>query len=201
MRIISNFKDYYDCMAAYAADRQTLIIRNKTEPVLINSKDLPGYGGWDLKGRSCIIIGFAGVCYPIISWFDKNRVYNFNTTTFARPDRFGMYGDNWWAYYQNEDNAKKLFDRFGPIWAIHHGNTAQVGHAGYQKAWLEKNCCLNNFGFYKVLSPPLAYNQLYNFVCNTAQPPKVIPEPDDETKAEIAGFNRKTSFRTPKKGK
>lgn len=200
MRIISDFKDYYDCMMAYATDKETFIIRNRTEPVLINSKNLPGYGGWDWKFPSCIIIGFAGVCYPILTWFDKKTVYNFDTDTFARKDSRGNF-NNWWSYYQNIDNARKLFDSYGPIWSIHHGGTCQIGDPGYKKAWLHKNCCLNDFGFYKIKPPPIAFNDLYNYICNQAQPPKPIPEYDDETMAEIHGFNRKTSFRKPKADK
>lgn len=202
MRIKSDFKDYYDGLAAYDEDRETLFLRPSKEEFLSKELDIFPINPNILNCKSNTnfihrrhIIGFAGKLYPLIRCEEKNQIfYDLDVYLEHYKDT-----ESWWKYNLKniwnwpQKNIKKfepLFDKYGPVMIIRrmdYGQGIKITRGP-----------LDGWGFAKILNPALAYNSLRNWIHNQASPEKPIPEISNEDKIVLAGFNTKTSFRKDK---
>lgn len=209
MRIVTDFKDYYDCMARYDEERETIFVRNKTAQVEI--KRPAGLPFMDNAG-ACLF--FGGKFYPFhiatrtekrSIWSYLSQSYKKVTFIYDKDESLARLKNSRWRYdevvsffdYFREPfrpELTALIEEYGAVFGIFL--TSLFGHnCRHGEVVIEKNIRLEPFGFVKVLPPALAWNQLTNFVNNIARPAKPIPEMDNDTKIQQAGFDLKTSFR------
>jgi hypothetical protein len=215
MRIISNFKDYYDVGMQYGFDPQLPYLRLRQELPL---EKHVGSSDSDFN-----VIGFAGKLYPCVNaacscYVDNvkpNWVFDFASISEKAlsvyiEKRLARYGaktkrkiNESWVKSQEiydlrrffifddstKSHEKKLlgfFDRFKTAIFV------------YRYGWLTVNERLNQFGFQKVLPPMEAFQELAMYVGSyLIQPVIQAPPIDDKTMAEIKGFD-KFSFRKDK---
>lgn len=215
MRIISNFRDYYDSLMAYDSDRD--IVYKRTEVIQENYS----YSSWiSYNGIDIYPIG-VGFCeefyrgvqikyrvkaYPapnMISYYcyDKSKVLelvNANNEDIVRP----LYTYKMNDKYHRKDTVKKINDVFdyrdmtGTF--IEHNCPIFVVKATSDwkdKGKLRINTNIGKYEFQKVLDPYTAYQKLKSYVEGMAQPLRPIPELSDEVMQEIKGFDHKYSFR------
>ena len=218
MRIISDFRDYYDCLQQSDQDKETLFLRNRGTQQY--HKDLSTFG-FD------VVVGFAGKLYPgmnfpiiegkprkVLGWYDNFKIrteWNYGSTEYFYDDEVLQELNDkekkgyWWrksgtdplTAVRSTKLAEELTIRFGPIFVL-----SSTGYSGNSFGLsVVQNERLNQFNFQRALSPPQAYQLLTQYVYNLAVAAKPIPEMDNDTKVALAGFNLKTSFRKPKKGR
>ena len=224
MRIISNFKDYYDCMVQYTNDHDTVFVRNtgkfyevnynrsKNEKCLVeleHDAQLPKYyfvTGSPAKIYSQYsfgVIGFCRVNYPIVyDWYNHTIIYDFSKVQLSAWSRIqGKNSNEFYDTYKQQSVAKEMAEAYGPIFLYLNGCMfLHSPYYGKQSCFVLKNICLEKFGFAKIMPPEIAYNELQKYVYNTARPEKPIPEMSNDVKIELAGFDKKHSFRKSKNG-
>jgi hypothetical protein len=167
------------------------------------------------------VIGFCGKIYPIIwaaverNWksdlekicFSMDDVNKFLEPNLSKEAWLRFTTKSRWFYNYGDDqescqhyfesilnSSEAYFDWFlefnCPIWIT---QTRQYS----QEQWkITLNPCLRPTEFFRVFSPPLAFQEIQMFLANQASPEKEIPKIDDKTMAEIKGFD-KWSFRKP----
>lgn len=215
MRIISNFRDYYDSLMAYDSDRD--IIYKRTEVVHENYV----YTSWyNYNGINIypLCIGFCGEvflgvhiqyrvqAYPeseLVSYYcyDKSKVMeliNSNNENIVRPLYSYKLNDK---YHRKEAirDTECAFTQTG-VSNIFSEYNCPIFVAKASKAWNNKgklriNTNIGRYEFQKVLDPYTAYQKLKTYVEGMAQPLRPIPELSDEVMQEIKGFDHKYSFR------
>jgi hypothetical protein len=213
VRIISSFRDYYDCIQRVHFDKS--IVYNRI-PHKVELKK------WPFPRREQIyaqrtnieahIIGFCGKIYPVlfvdistVGYTDTKRhiVYNFSELeTLLTP-----YTKKISKWYKNPlGNAKKFFDQCKQEQNKHtdvfqDGGApvfvAQESKYRHSLSWVEYNTNLTPFEFYRVFDPHTAFQEIYMYLNNQAEPRKEIPHISDEIMAEIKGFDPPWSFRRP----
>lgn len=208
MIIKSNFKDYYDGLQATDDDRITLFLRkNETIETPFTEKEIKTHGlnnyvWWECSSYSyehpydysMEYIGFAGILHPVYHNRIKNQiVYDIN---FLKKLRRGR-GSRFENLNDKPIAVDFLFSRFGPIFRLFDNGR----YHGLKRGILavEKNPKLEPWGFAKILSPPLAYNELQKYIYNQANPGRPVPEMPNDIKIHQAGFDLKTSFRKGKR--
>lgn len=249
MRIISSFKDYYDCMMGTDREPQPLYVR---EPKEIKLKgDVPfeeyrmrfGYRSeWSLCQHT---IGFCGKLYVMLdmtswtpSWDNRPHietkcwsaedVTNFMKSALkkdglerffreekgrgksrmsrAKRNKYGRSHDGtqrsfeefFESFYAKSDAYPQLFtheNKTHPIFTVEPRRGEYFSKSDPRILTYDGN--LRHLEFYRKLSTQQTYAELLMYMSNIAVPMKPIPEHDDETLAEIKGFDRKTSFRKP----
>ena len=226
MRIVSDFRDYYDCMAQYDTDRELVFVRNKAKPVEVELESVPAFGDgdfgsslrdWDSPCSRLIV--FCGKVYPVIEvtryrrkggYLPRQLIYD----RVAALERFGhKFWTPWWQrretktnhewirgfYDTNESNPEiaSLIQQYGPVFAVFNARGPEDEKIDRRKSLIVPNVCLSGFAFAKIVPPAVAWNELWKFVCNMNQPARPIPEMSNEVKIHQAGFDPKTSFRRP----
>lgn len=225
MQIISNFRDYYDCIAKQGVDT-TLKYFRKTEILEIPYK-LPYSPSGLVKTR---IVGFCGRLYPLVYLVDEEL----NTETliscieeidawvhsFYKKRELETYykeqyrGFKFWLRFNRKKRGlqrkyfESLFDEINeikdnpPIYLLDFfiSNSCPI-FSIRQKDTSVSNLIINDqlskFQFEKVVDPYTAFQELSMFIGGMAAPEKPIPAIDDKTMAEAKGFN-KYSFRKDK---
>lgn len=192
MRIISDFKDYYDNIGkTWDNDYDTLFIRKTSEETV----ELPyNYFPVRVGIRDYAIIGFAGKIYIQISNVHSELNDKFLFHDIQVKDDFFYNNAKVLAWVENP--PKELWDIFGDIFKIYSYNNSSNSKRIY---YFTKNPILR--GMERIMSPAMAYMTLYNWVNNKTRPEKPIPKISNEDKIFLAGFDLKSSFRTPKKKK
>lgn len=226
MRIKSNFKDYYDGCQQYN-DSDIVFIRNKTfDSNKFSTFEVDKYLEYYEHEEkyfpnitSIAIIGVGNNLYPFIVKNDKSDICSSNIERTNKTIYIGLDGvENFihnlkyrWdryhlinafdyiANYINSENAIELANRFGPVFILHNRYASPFNQKdGKLKILIEKTPKLSDFGMQKLLPPIEAYIAIERFLQNRANPAKPIPEMDNNTKIELAGFDKKTSFRKTK---
>ncbi len=209
MRIISDFKDYYDCLQRLDQDKSTIFLRNKEDQIILEDDKnwtrffdvIIGFCGKTYVGKSRWVVTPADIekwkdekfLKPSYDCLDKpgHNEYEFSEQAYQEQ----IPKSRWWGEHtfpQNLDqDLADYFIKYGPIWTL----TAQNPEYGDTDRYLQKNDNLGNWGFAKVLPPNQAYQELQRWVYNQASPPKPIPEMSNDVKIHQAGFNTTTSFR------
>ncbi len=144
---------------------------------------------------------------------------NYNRRLWRGPPRCDFYGQATGAILRRNfrnpigfftraeterDRYRDLFEKeYTPI--IVPGEPREVktkyGWGGWERPWIA-NGSLKEWEFFRVFDPFMAFQEISQFMGSLAEPRKPMPHIDDETMAEIKGFNKKTSFRkdpSPKK--
>lgn len=226
MRIKSNFKDYYDGCQQYN-DGDVVFIRNKTFNSNQFSKfEVDKYLSFYENEEkyfpiltNIAIIGVGGNLYPFIVKGDKSNICSSAIEHVSKTIYLGLDGIKNFIHnlkyswdrnylikkfdyitnYINSENAVELTNRFGPVFILHNRYASPFNQKdGKLKILIEKTPKLSDFGMQKLLPPIEAYIAIERFLQNHANPAKPIPEMDNNTKIELAGFDKKTSFRKTK---
>lgn len=221
MRIISDFRDYYDGVQAYGtADdlvwvrKEEKIERNRyhVDHVLSRERIEPYVENCHIDSLhlKAILIRFCGKNYQGLKLVHPSApdevVYNI--------DQFDRYVAN-----------NKLKEKKG--WKVRrwHGFDAAKTDKWFRtpikppkvketdaqrdcpiRVMLSNqdtiyNAFLSPYNFERVFDPYTAYQEIYMHLSNLAAPEKPIPHIDDKTMVEVKGFHPKFSFRKAPKGK
>ncbi len=201
MRIISDFKDYYDVGMATCQESEPLYIRNETEEKFTDDFPkllLPGTNNFQR-----IVVSFCGKLYPAIEsddgkWYYEFNAFNESLKGLLSPVKLKEYVNSRRAWKSAQTICRQYFQeqRF-----LQPGLCIPV--AVYTFGWdakLTKNGSLRDYEFYRLFPPYQAYQAIRMFLSNQANPQKPIPKITDEILAEAKGFD-KYSFRKIKETK
>lgn len=206
MRIISKFKDYYDCGMSYGFDKDFHYVRN-TEIIELK-KDVFSYRlicPPNMMVKECDnsgigIIGFCGEYFPFVSHFDSSGTGpRIITYTVERIEKYQIdYLKFYKAWLRKESPLFRelpnlfngLFSRTCPIFQIERHWWDGC------RAYLNPNLSL--LEFQKVYPPFQAYQKIRMFLGSFAEPEKPIPVISNNDMIEAKGFDLKSSFRKGK---
>jgi len=219
MRIISHFKDYYDCMQATDEDRDLLYIR-KQEVIKLEKRN-----PYDLDR---VIVGFCGNIYygarlskylytypnrmETSKWFFKydGKIEQWVNNYYSKKELEEFYKSKYfWTQNKDIDTKfilnkwfsgsvedifyKKYFEQYNsPIFTIQ-------GLESESKLTVNAQLSLYNFQSFKDVHE--TYQELSIYMNNLGSPMKPIPEISNEDMIESKGFDLKNSFRKSKKDK
>lgn len=185
MKIISNFKDYYDSVQKSSTDLETKFVRQ--EQIVVEGN----------RFSEKIYIGFCGNVYP--------AYYEYSTGTYVYTLEAALQAfDNQLKenksrkpytglsekksikhWFQNKDKYVHFFDVLNcAIFSITHNEQTLI-----------INPCLKCFSFYRAKDSYTAYTELYKWVANRVTAEAEPPAMDNKTKIEQHGFDLKESFR------
>ena len=227
MRIISKFKDYYDCIQRYAFDDDTVYVRNEKEYYFNPQErkwtpELPGHLGLispPYAPRSHIslekfTIGFCGTIYPGVKiWKNDSSQCHYCLESF-------------WEYLEDNKILPKPWKCNSKKRIKTHQNRIKAEWDFYFKPWKNEkaflklrtpvfsfkvgiryttdsictvNPLLNEYEFFKIFNPYSAYQEIDMFLNSilTSPEPEMI-EISNENLLKKKGFDEK-SFRKQKK--
>lgn len=222
MRIISDFKDYYDCGQQYGFDPK-LIYNRKIQHIDVELN----IHGWFKHCSELVIIGFCGKLYPVVLLKTAYRndvdvcysiedVDQFAHAYLTKKELGDYYADSFYRfsyrgfgnriYYQNLFGKVKdfgllhsLFIQYHtPIFSIIRNNKTGLTHGKFGYT-LSLNIKLKDFYFYRVFDSYSAYQELsmyYGGVLGGIK--EVVPDVPDKVLVDAKGFD-KYSFRKDKK--
>lgn len=225
MRIISKNHDYYDGVQRMGQDMSVLYVRKESDVVLdytVYNFDRPEDFG-DMNAR-LFVVGFCGRVVPCIklSYYsgcsekkvfcyacgdvrkfadkvlnkkqleqfykkEKNRRYINSYNGFNRIcNMFDIYQKPRYSSRKVID-YRGLFEQYGcPVYVVDHtANTIYL------------NCELKKYEFYRIVDAYTAFQTIYQWQANIAQPEKPMPVISDSLKIQSHGFD-KYSFRKDK---
>jgi hypothetical protein len=210
MRIISDQRDYYDCVQALGQDQSLIYVRKPYVEIITAFEDYFDDLGRTWFGDSLIkdryVIGFCGKVYPLLR-LDTSLCYSlvevdhFVETHFNKKlvDRYYAKPKTYWRetwrrhrhsnYAKFFQTAKQHAEKYShlfkePIFV------ARVGH----ETKITYNACLRKLEFYRVIDPYTTFQELQVYLGGLASPEKPIPRIGDKTMASCKGFD-KWSFR------
>lgn len=222
MRIISSFKDYYDCIQAYHSDDVIYVREPKTIQVDLKFPSIDshyGIRGATLRYHSHLI-GFCGRLYPVVYFHGDGSEYWCYTIEdidkvvderLKKKERESYYTpkQGYWRrwftargsfikYFKSiKEETRHLPDFFQeyktPVFSLYDD-----GRRVRRVQMLNINCSLKMFEFYRVIDAYTAGQEVYMFMSNMAMPNKPIPHVPDKIMVEAKGFDKITSFRKPK---
>lgn len=213
IRIISKFKDYYDSVQSYGQD-DLVYVREPSEIEVEDPKGIwyCGYLG-DITSRlGCV--GFCGNLYPYVTLYkdyvDPHTFYSVEEVTkfvvpLLKKKDVETYHNKYsrWSNYLSEGRVKRFFEEKN--WEIYHKqlDIAPIFVIEYKRNYndpttLALNPPLKNLQFYKLFDSYTAFQELFMYISNTAQPEKGIPKVSDSDMIVAKGFD-KHSFRKQKK--
>lgn len=177
MKIISDFKDYYDCIMKNGVDSSIQYVR-KTVTIPVKDK-VPIYIYKDESIRG----------YRHIGRHIRPLYY--------RPNILGFCG-NYWVMghkapsdyiHNNIQVIRKSYDKYFsltcPVFYIDSDDYKSDYHTT-----LTENPNLHMLGFEKYKSPYQAYQEIYTYISNITRPEPIIPQIDDITMRDIKGFDK-----------
>ncbi len=224
MRIISKFRDYYDCMQGQGGyGSEPLYLRNKEE-VVFKKEDYPL-----LKGHGVIFndnpllttkfctIGFCGKVYHCVTAYYRYSAPLFRACDFDEfeshvkqfnneiQDAFYGKRKKWqesmavemkkgFASLKSKE-AKDLKFFEGKMFPVFVG-TPNHDYSSNGKIVINER--LSSYEFYRVFPPPQAFQEIQMYLSNLAWPNKPIPKISNNDLIEAKGFDLKTSFRKEK---
>jgi hypothetical protein len=225
MRIISDYKDFYDCIQKYGQDDGLIYLRK--EKIIEKSRNFHG-DVWHKPGLSAKVftIGFAGKLYICVylNLYEKDisafcykieDVDKFVNSNFrvrhqkhyweGKKEKYYWRGPTYPRHYyteifdglrKNNLHLKSLFEEHNcPIFI--NDDPIPIVDKIFENVILKINCRLDKYEFYRVLDPQTAYQNLYMFLSNKASPEGPIPCLSDLTMRDIKGFD-KYSFKKDK---
>lgn len=223
MRIISDFRDFYDITQATGQDQSLVYLR--TPKILeISNYPFPYFSpGWSCNfGFGVInhIIGFCGKIYPFLELsygiYSKKYCYklkdvdDFVDTNCKEKEKNFYFKKNKhkgkhflydWPSNQKRTNFEQFFEKFKNITVenLFVENYSPLFHIQKtpnlrEKNKIEFNACLKPYEFMRIFDPYSAFQEISMYLGGIAVPQKEIPFIDDKTLAESKGFD-KWSFR------
>lgn len=230
MRIVSSFRDYYDCMQAYGQDQTTLYVR-ETKKVKLRSNCSRQPFTIDNTIVASNIIGFCGKVYKCLClspYYKNESFFLYNTEDVDKYIRehgsdklneryFGKSGSgrsrSYWRYwgditrvatekyFEKQGQAEPYFEKFFIEYRCPVWVIRDIYSRWNSEETLVINDRLNQYNFFRVFDAPSAFQEITMYFGSVlAAPEKPIPDVSDEDMAEIKGFN-KWSFRKPPSGK
>jgi hypothetical protein len=231
MRIVSDFKDYYDCIQATGQD-QTLVYVRKPKLVKLGAWPWPLCGAaasyWrrnDNLSFSQRMIGFCGKVYPVIIakvvgsipevksfCYTIDDVNKFMEANCKKKDLKAYYEEKhpswtYWGFKQRAFTFKKYFEECEKV-------QDQSGHLFEEYPLFVANCsrdpkvrgieynaCLKDFEFYRKIDTYTAFQELAMFWGGLAQPNRPIPDVTDKDMVTAKGFNKWSFRKEPTKKK
>lgn len=228
MRIISDFKDYYDSVQSLGQDRSLIYYRKTKEDSVF-----PGIFPWTGGNRyfqlssfiyDCFIIGFCGKIYPLLkiesNWRYKPKI-SYNVTICCNLEdvdclvknhyrekqiegyfaKKNLYRKNW-SLCCNRQIFKTFFDKCEEKKESYKEYFSEhpvfVVKDRDRHRYIEYNACLKDFNFVRQVDVFTAYQQIQMHISNIAVPQKPIPEISNNDMIEAKGFDLKFSFRKDK---
>lgn len=219
MRIISKWHDYYDVGMRYGLDRSLVYRRTKEvvkgeQPQLLLLRNYRW--GWlnhpDIHIASAVI-GFCGKVYPVVVIRGINFLYTYEdvnsylegalTERQYQRCKTPAYGKGFLhqarAFFQHYADKQDDFMKWFVEWKVPVFVADHVETGSYRQR-ITLNDKLADWRFFRLLDPITTYQEIAGFLGGVlAQPVKPIPEIDDETMAQIKGFDEQ-SFKTPPGG-
>jgi hypothetical protein len=219
MKIISNFKDYYDGVAINGIDMER-VYKRVTEPVKLTDSQ---YKNWHYD-----IIGFCGKLYFFNHALEEELIGKY------KPEQvkyLTLYGDERIKYdfeeikdEQSETGKKKIRvekKQGNNRWVPNSNTENDLEHNPFLLSLFVKyktpvfrlkpyvwrnenfiitNPCLKDLGFYKVIAPDNAFQQIEQFIGNqlAQESQGQVPVGSDEVIGRSKGFDI-YSFRNAKK--
>jgi hypothetical protein len=230
MRIISDFKDYYDCVMGMGMDLGTIYLRKK-RMVTLDTFPFPRFpcsatqhSEWTVKFNE-YIVGFCGEIYPMLEvhhsrFEDPTFCYNVedvdacvekhyrakNIESYywrAKDKRKWRYFCDW-PHKQRRHDVEKFFQACKD-WDkhpefFHRGPIFVARYDGSSEMSITYNDQLPT-GFVRMFDPYTAFQEIYMFMCNMAVPLKPIPEVSDADMVVAKGFNKWSFRKEPRKKK
>lgn len=206
MRIISKFKDYYDCGMSYGFDKDFHYVRN-TE-IIPCAKDVfsyrlicpPNMMTTDCDSAGLGIIGFCGEYFPLVCHFDSSgtgpRMITYKAEVIEKYNiRYNKFRMAWLRkesplFRELPRLLDGFFSRKCPIF--------QIGRHWCDGCRVYLNPNLSLLEFQKVYPPFQAYQKIRVFLGGFAEPEKPLPKISNNDMIEAKGFDLKSSFRKSK---
>jgi len=219
MRIISNFKDYYDGYADYS-DNNTILIRNQPNEVKLEGNELNQYhkgtnfsslpyltkqGHYSKEQVYTTLFGFCGKIYNVFHfWYytDKNLIRERYSVLLYDTALIDYIEENNAVKYFTDDTAKRINKQINT-------NKESTVLQSYFLKYRTPFFTVNNKGlinlspnlkellFSKIIGGGECFQEIERFYTNELATEKQIPTfvGDNKTKILNAGFDLKTSFR------
>lgn len=229
MRIISDFRDYYDCVMGMGMDLETQYLRKK-RTVELKTFPFPRFNcyksrssNWTVKFNQ-YIIGFCGKIYPVLEahhsrWHDSTFCYSVEDVDAFVGKHYrdkNIMSYRWrakdkrkWKYYcdwphnQRRRDVEKFFqackDEQDKHQQLFHEHPIFV--ARYDGS-SDMSITYNDVlpqGFVRMFDPYTAFQEIYMFMCNLAVPQKPIPKVSDADMVTAKGFNKWSFRKEPRK--
>ena len=228
MRIISDFRDYYDCVQGLGVDLETMYLRKK-KVVELETWPFPKFWCHPTSrqpvGFRVAIVGFCGKIYPVLEvtydW-TKPSVFCYSVEdvddvvgAHCRDKEIQSYRwkysrkrrSQWkvychWPDRQRRAWVKKFFDDCAePGKHEHLFREGPIFVARYNRS-NDMSITFNDKlprGFVRMFDPYTAFQEIYMFMCNLAVPLKPIPEVSDVDMVMAKGFNKWSFRKEPRK--
>lgn len=213
IRIISKFKDYYDSVQLYGQD-DLVYVREPSEIEVEDPKGIWCCGYLDGITVRLGCVGFCGNLYPYVTlckdYGDPHTFYSVEEVTkfvvpLLKKKDVETYHNKYsrWSNYLSEGRIKRFFEEKN--WEIYNKqlDIAPIFVVKYKRNYndpttLTLNAPLKDLQFYKLFDSYTAFQELFMYIGNTAQPEKEIPKVSDSDMIVAKGFD-KHSFRKQKK--
>lgn len=225
MRIISPFKDYYDCVQATGQDQNMVYLRTpkETEP----SYPFPCFLNYCYSSSHDFrlinhTVGFCGKLYPVIEVIKLGTDTNKFCYTVEDVDAFieanykdkeieAYYSKKWaknWTNGCQKVKFQRFFDEFkgnDPCYDKYFRDNHCPVFLGVYKSNRENtvtyNACLKDVEFYRIFDPYMAFQEISMYLGGMAVPQKEMPEISDKIMSEIKGFDKYSFRKDPVKKK
>lgn len=199
MKIISNFRDYYDSASFVGAAYDLHYIRKSAIypfDVMVEGSFRIKISKWrEIAGDR---VGIGGRIFCEQYTYGEGRDYD-KLISLTYTDITNTYTDK---------QIADIFNKYGPVWqyTYYKGDLkAAQNNISYQRQlrmryhdnpYILSNGCLGE-SFAKVVPPHVAYIEIERLLSNTARPDKPIPAMTNDIKIHQHGFD-KFSFRSNK---
>lgn len=216
MRIISEYRDYYDCIQAHGQDQSLLYLRKSKEVKFENGEwpfvSVDRWWFWSTD-VTCHVIGFCGKVYPMLEFCTMTDPYKavkcFNidevdafieANSTSAQKRYYREKSSWRSRGINRrifmgffDECNKKQDSYMDYFTE---KRCPVFVATYRRCWgtITYNAQLKPLDFVRIFDPYTAFQEISMFMGGMAMPEKEMPIIPDELKIYSRGFN-KWSFR------
>lgn len=226
MRIISNFRDYYDGVQRHGQDLSCQYIRKPLKSKI--KKNLFPKLGWGWRRAETTpfqvarIIGVCGKIYPQLEFlfndgpvqirelcFNIDGVDKLMQRRLSKKHLDQYYGvkkkrwrtDDRKVFIKWFDEIEKIKDQFINMFIENRSPIFVVDLVECVRGQfiIEWNSRLEQYEFMKVIDPFTIFQEISMFMSNLAQSQKPMPIIPNELKIETHGFDVKQSFRNPKR--
>lgn len=197
MKIVSKFKDYYDCMLKFGFSKEPLYIRD-TKVVDIDMYHRLSIIPNTVTSAYTGAVLFCGTVYPFTYSYQSRGTHTVVCNCTYRGDTesnfFNMCGSGYNKTRTWSRDCSKLNDLYkSPVIVFRSSDFGTYGQV------LEINANLSLYNFQSAKSPWEAFQEIERWLSNQAQPEKSIPTVSNNDMIEAKGFDLKTSFRKEKK--
>lgn len=218
MRIVSDFRDYYDAVQATGQDRSLVYIRKKKEEDSFRlAATFGNYRSWQSE---CItvsqyIVGYCGQVYPALKLtadngaekfcYNLKGVDDFVQANFREKQiedyRQKGRGKGYWPWWLRRHDFERVFQK----WEDAKGKYGDYFRDNHAPVFVVKgkrvtyNGCLKEVEFFRVKDPYTAFQDISMYLGGLAAPEKPIPQVSDEVMAEIKGFDKWSFRKEPRK--